>query len=127
MSDDEEESIPPWRAIGSEKEFDEVMAELKPEQLCMVQFKAIWCTKCVSVAIALKKDVPKDMLWLTVDVDVHQNLAERFDVVQMPRIDLHTGGRVVESLKAFDVTKQNVLDAIARAGTRPELELDADF
>ena len=118
------------RQVEDTDELDAILGGLGDADVAIVQFAAVWCKKCHSVAEELKVKLGDTykIVWATVDVDELPEIASRFNVKAMPRVDVYTHGRLHASLEALDFSADAVLKALSDgSAARPTLELEADF
>lgn len=119
---------PRWITVKDSDHLDAELLKLSKDGRAIIQFKAEWCKKCHVVANELEAVIDSDVVWLAVDVDEHVDLSHRFQVTAMPRIDVFARGHCKKSMEAFDVSTENVLQALKDVLTQPPaLELDSDF
>ena len=74
------------------KTFDDALAD---HRVVLVDFWAIWCAPCKTMAPDLDQvatEVPDDVLVAKVDVDKERKLAKRFGVQSMPTIMTFVNG-----------------------------------
>jgi thioredoxin-like negative regulator of GroEL len=100
-----------FEEIQTKEDFDRVLktTTLKP---LLIQFTAPWCRRCSTLKVEIKEAFnANDFRWVTIDVDEIEELRERFNVVSMPRLDIHMGGIRTE-LAGFEATIPKLREAI---------------
>lgn len=117
-----------FEEMHSGEDLDRVLktTTLKP---LLVQFTATWCRRCSTLKAEIKEAFDaNDFRWVTIDVDEVEELRERFNVVSMPRMDIHMGGIRTE-LAGFEATITKLREAI-ESGKQKENRVfvtDEDF
>lgn len=84
--------------ITSVAQFDAEIAKPRPGTVVVADFHAEWCGPCKLLGpdlVALAQANPGKLLVLKVDVDQHQQLAERFQVESIPLLVKFAGGKEV--------------------------------
>ena len=108
-------------------ELDKNIKDAGTDEVILIQFTAVWCKRCEVLKKEIGERFDAPLRWLLVDVDSISELAERFDVTTMPRLDVYCGGKT-ESVEGFDAKIDNVVRMIDDAQKmRPSLQLDDDF
>lgn len=84
--------------ITSVAQFDAEIAKPRPGVVLVADFHAEWCGPCKVLApdlVALASAHPGKLQVLKIDVDQHQQLAERFQVEGIPLLVKFEGGKEV--------------------------------
>jgi len=84
----------------SEKEF----AEVKAQNVALIDFSATWCGPCKMVAPILEEvseQIGDRVAFYNVDVDENPKLAEAFGVSSIPALVLLKGGEKVDMKVGF--------------------------
>ena len=114
--------------IHSGEDLDRVVktTTLKP---LLIQFCTPWCRRCSTLKTEIKEAFDSEAFrWVVVDVDEVEELRERFEVVSLPRLDLHAAGIRTE-MAGFEATIPKLREAIEAAKQKENrvFVLDADF
>jgi thioredoxin-like negative regulator of GroEL len=127
IDEDSERSPATPHVIKSVSKFDEYIGSVDTAAPVVIQFTAPWCRRCNSLKQEIADTFDLSLHWITVDVDEITALQERFNVTQLPRLDVYCSGRT-DSVESFDA-KVDVLSRMLQAATseRPKLELLDDF
>ena len=103
MDENEEDRKPATpTAVTSMMHFQQLMQEFGDAPV-VIQFTAVHCRRCVTLKKELAEAFDASLKWITVDVGELHELQEQFNVVQLPRFDVHCRGRT-ESAESFDAT-----------------------
>lgn len=102
------------RALKSEKEFKELIANDKP---VVLDFYADWCGPCISLLPTVEKlaeEYKDDVEIVKVNVDKNADLARQFNVRSIPSLFFLKDGEVLDSLKGFvsEPVLRNKVDAL---------------
>mmetsp|Transcript_3998 Transcript_3998/g.5563 ORF Transcript_3998/g.5563 Transcript_3998/m.5563 type:complete len:113 (+) Transcript_3998:133-471(+) len=75
------------------------------DKLVVIYFSAVWCGPCMQMgpvveAMATPSESPnyQDVIFLKVDVDESEDVAERYDIEAMPTFKFIRSGEVVETV-----------------------------
>ncbi len=84
------------------KDFDEIISKSKVP--VVVDFYADWCGPCKRLApvIEKKQNEKKNFKLVKVNIDNHQDLAEKYDVQGIPFVVLFKNGEKVSSVVGFN-------------------------
>jgi thiol-disulfide isomerase/thioredoxin len=110
----------------------DVDAFLKKEGVKILQFTAEWCAKCDTIKTELEEKLESDVHYGAVDVDALSEIADRFSVTALPRVDIIsatrsiTDGAPVTTLAAFACNSDAVVELVDAVKV-PKLILDEDF
>lgn len=88
-------------SVGSEREFDKAV---NSDQSVLVQFTATWCGPCKMISPMIEK-LPSEfpsLRVLKVDIDDHQELAQRAGVRGVPHFVMYKKGRQVGQVTGAD-------------------------
>lgn len=95
------------KVINGSTAFDVALEEAAEAQLVVVDFSAKWCGPCRAIAPLYKEMAAemKDVLFLTVDVDVSQDVAAKMAISSIPTFILFKNGERRELLRGASATK----------------------
>ncbi len=81
---------------------------LKTNDIVLIDFYADWCGPCVMLKPILKKvaEETKNVLFLAIDVEEHQELARTFNVTSIPLLVVYKGGVEVARKTGFQTHDQ---------------------
>ena len=115
------------RVINSVSEFYEYIGSVYKTTPVLIQFTAPWCRRCTTLKKQIAETFDSSLHWLTVDVDEITSLQKRYNVTQLPRVDVYYNGRTgsVESVDATVDAVGRMLQAVP--SERPKFELLDDF
>ena len=91
----------------SEKEF----AEVKEQGVALIDFSATWCGPCKMLAPVLEEvseELGDKVAFYNVDVDENPELAEAFDITNIPALALLKNGEKVDMQVGF-APKDNIV------------------
>lgn len=91
----------------SEKEF----AEVKEQGVALIDFSATWCGPCKMLAPVLEEvseELGDKVAFYNVDVDENPELAEAFDITNIPALALLKNGEKVDMQVGF-APKDNII------------------
>lgn len=123
---EEEEDGRPHRviAITSKEQWDEKRREsISSGQPLFVDFTASWCKPCKKVAPVfqmLSKQFPKS-IFVEVDVDAMDVIAQDHSISAMPTFQVHRGGAFVDEVKGAYVEK--LKEMVRRHGVNADKSL----
>ena len=113
--------------INDDDELDDFLNTTDLTDVVIIQFTASFCKRCVILKEEIAATFSETMRWVVVDVDESQILQSRFNVTQLPRVDVYCKG-VARSLVAFDATIEKVRTLVEEVDRGfPMLDLSADF
>ena len=113
--------------IGSVADFDAYLGKVDATTPVLIQFTAPWCRRCTTLKTEISSAFDSSLKWISVDVDDIVPLQERFNVTQLPRLDVYCGGQT-SSVEGFDAKLSEVVKMMEKAiSTRPVFELSDDF
>ena len=110
----------------------DVDAFLKKEGVKVLQFVAEWCAKCDTIKTELQDKLESDVHYGAVDIDALGEIAERFSVTALPRVDVIGASRSIAdgvpamTLAAFACNSDAVVELVDAVKV-PKLVLDEDF
>lgn len=94
----------------SDKEF----AQVKEENIALVDFSAVWCGPCKMLAPVLEEvseQLGDKVSFYNVDVDENPELAESFEITNIPALVLLKNGKKVDMHVGFS-PKAGILEFI---------------
>lgn len=92
---------------------NENLEELKKEGKVIVDFYADWCGPCKMIASVLEEISieNKDIKIIKVNVDNHQDIAEKYQVMMIPKIFVYKDGVQINDFTGF-VPKEEILKGL---------------
>jgi hypothetical protein len=116
--------------VDTSDAYDDYIGTVETSTVTLHQFTARWCKKCTIIKEEIVKTFSGDecVRWMLSDITDSDELAQRFQVSKLPRLDVYRGARLSGSLDAFDVTIENIISAVDEAkAPRPTFTTDEDF
>lgn len=116
--------------VNTNDAFNDYIGTVETNTVTLHQFTAVWCKRCTIIKEEIVKTFSGDdsIRWILSDITETDELAQRFDVSKMPRIDVYRGARLSGSLEAFNVTIESIISAVDEArAPRPTFTVDEDF
>jgi len=92
--------------VQSAKEFDQQL-EAAGGKLVVVDFHATWCGPCKVIAPSIE-ELSKEMtnvVFLKVDVDENEEVAEKYEIKAMPTFKFFKNGKVVTEMLGANLDK----------------------
>ena len=95
--------------VIKQNEFDEV----RNSDIAVVDFSAVWCGPCKMVAPVLEEvsEEIKDVNFYNVDVDQNMDLAQEYNITNIPAILVLKKGEVINSQIGF-APKEKLIEVI---------------
>ncbi|BEI94581.1 uncharacterized protein CcaverHIS019_0701530 [Cutaneotrichosporon cavernicola] len=136
--------MPAPTEIPNTAALDTLLASLKPGQLAVLDFHAVWCGPCKFIAPVLARIATSypDIVVAKIDVDKNKELAKRYSVTAMPTFKFikNVDGKptVVETMRGADAkglvanvgkhasappTEEVKIDDLAQPGLPPVLRM----
>lgn len=93
----------------TEKEF----AEVKEQSVALIDFSAVWCGPCKMLAPVLEEvsEELKEVNFYNIDVDDNPELAEAFEITNIPALVLLKNGQKVDMQVGF-APKDSICDFV---------------
>jgi thiol-disulfide isomerase/thioredoxin len=117
-------------SVDTNDAYDDYLSSVDHGTVTLHQFTATWCKKCTTIKeeIVTKFSEDDSIRWVLSDITETDELAQRFEVSKLPRLDVYRGARLSGSLEAFDVTIESIISAVEEAkAPRPTFTIDEDF
>jgi len=101
------------KKIHSTEEYKEIFDQAE-DKLIVVNFYAVWCGPCKTIAPAFSdySEQYPQALFLKLDVDEFQEIANEVSLRSLPTFQLYKNGKRVENLEGAE--KKNLEDAIKK-------------
>lgn len=94
------------KQIGSMAEFEKLLKEAGGKAV-LIDFYATWCGPCKAIAPELEKfsGIYSNVVFCKVDVDVAEDIAQKYEIDAMPTFKIIKNGAVVGTLVGANVQK----------------------